>query len=253
MVTVAAVYNGVSNGIYISKRIGWCAVTTDGGGFTRAAGNGDGGGFIEDGQPDPWAEAWQTHVHDEDELIEGDVPPHIHTPGASWSVSVSLPLLLRHTDDADVIEMAEFRGLIMTMARALEAFKEQADLSEVPLPEAQFRVIAYNVDRMLAQALLTTVDKALVELGMDPPCQLQPVESSNIRSMGFVRREKAGAADFREKALMGWLYVAFTNGGLYRYSGVQESVMQQLINADSVGSAFAVLVKNAGYEFEQIV
>ena len=52
---------------------------------------------------------------------------------------------------------------------------------------------------------------------------------------------------------MGWLYVAFTNGGLYRYSGVQESVMQQLINADSVGSAFAVLVKNAGYEFEQIV
>ena len=218
-------------------------MTMDGGGLTRYEGNGDGGGFIEDG-PDPWAEAWQPHVHDEDELIDGDVPPHIHTPNASWSVSVSLPLLLRHDNDADVIEMAEFRGIVMTMARALEAFREQTDLSELSLAEAQFRVITYNVDRMLAQALLATLDKALVELGMDPACQLQPVESSNVRSMGFVRKEDEET---------GWLYIAFTNGGLYRYSDVPETVMQMLIEADSVGSAFAVLVKKANYEFEQIV
>ncbi len=217
-------------------------------GLANFEGNGD--GFIEDAG-DPWEEAWEPHMHDSDELIEGqELPPHIHTPDSTFSVALSLPLFLRHNDDASVVELAEFRGVVMTMAKSLEAFREEADLRELPLAQAQFRIIAYNMDRGLAQALIITVDKALAELGMNPPCQLQPVESSNVRSMGFVRT--AASDELPVEARLGYLYVAFTRGGLYQYSNVPESIMQELIDAESVGAAFAQLIKSADYEFVQV-
>src|SRR6185436_15236304 len=63
------------------------------------------------------------------------------------------------------------------------------------------------------------------------------VESGNINSIGY-----AG----------GTLEVEFKGGGTYRYSGVPAEVHQELVGADSVGSAFARLIKRGGYDFEKV-
>lgn len=61
-----------------------------------------------------------------------------------------------------------------------------------------------------------------------------PVSSSNIRSIGY---------DVDARALE----VEFLNGGLYRYSGVPQSVYAGLMSASSHGSYFDRYIKKANY------
>ncbi|MDO4267425.1 MAG: KTSC domain-containing protein [Eubacteriales bacterium] len=63
-----------------------------------------------------------------------------------------------------------------------------------------------------------------------------PVSSSNLRAVGYEN---------------GTLYVAFHHGGLYSYSGVPESVYNELLAASSKGSYFAAHIKNS-YRYAKI-
>lgn len=60
----------------------------------------------------------------------------------------------------------------------------------------------------------------------------QPVESSNIRSVGHDPEKNV-------------LEVEFTNGGLYQYADVPAKVHEELIGADSVGKYFGANVRNS--------
>lgn len=63
------------------------------------------------------------------------------------------------------------------------------------------------------------------------------VESSDVRSIGH-------HGDTLE--------VEFRNGAVYRYQGVPAEVHQELVGSESIGSAFARLIKRGGYAFERL-
>lgn len=60
-----------------------------------------------------------------------------------------------------------------------------------------------------------------------------PVESSNIKALGFQRTD-TGKGD---------LHVQFKSGDTYRYSGVTDEEMADLIQAKSIGSHHAKFIK----------
>lgn len=68
--------------------------------------------------------------------------------------------------------------------------------------------------------------------------RLEPVDSSVIASVGYDRS-------------LAVLEVEFTNGSRYRYYAVPASVHRALVSADSVGRAFARLVRDR-YPTERI-
>jgi hypothetical protein len=48
------------------------------------------------------------------------------------------------------------------------------------------------------------------------------------------------------------LKVRFANGKTYLYDGVPPTVVDQIQDADSTGSAFAKLVKKGGYSYSEL-
>lgn len=58
--------------------------------------------------------------------------------------------------------------------------------------------------------------------------ELKPVNSSNIAAVGYDG---------------GTMHVQFANGSLYKYEGVTEKDYADLMNADSIGSAFHFGIK----------
>lgn len=60
---------------------------------------------------------------------------------------------------------------------------------------------------------------------------LNPVESSNIAAIGY------NAATME-------LQVKFKTGAIYSYANVEQSIYDQIMNAESVGSTFNKLVKS---------
>lgn len=63
-----------------------------------------------------------------------------------------------------------------------------------------------------------------------------PVDSSNLSSVGY------------ENSI---LYVSFHHGGTYSYTGVPQSVYQNLLNASSKGKYFAANINNS-YPFKKL-
>ncbi len=49
----------------------------------------------------------------------------------------------------------------------------------------------------------------------------------------------------------GYLFVWFKTGAIYRYEGIDKSMMEELINAPSAGKLFADSIKN-DYPYERI-
>ncbi len=197
---------------------------------------------------DIWKDAWDAHTHPDLE----DEGRHVHAPDADWQVSFGMPMVMRHADNLDIIGLMEFRGVAMNMRAAMEAQKEGTDLQELEAPERQFTIIAYNSDVMMIDSLLAVVDQALMQHEINPPCQLQRVESSNVRSIGYVAIQAPGEVTPRT----GTLYVAFagskTSPGLYRYEDVPMEVVNELVDADSKGSAFNRLIK-MNYQYEKVI
>ena len=74
-----------------------------------------------------------------------------------------------------------------------------------------------------------------------------PVESSNVRSIGFVQVENEDGETERH----GYLYVAFHGGGLYRYSGFPVEEMDLFIESGSKGQFFQKRIRE-NYAFEKI-
>lgn len=72
--------------------------------------------------------------------------------------------------------------------------------------------------------------------------ELTPVQSSNIRAMGYEPDDENG----------GRLQVEFQNGRIYQYEGVEASVFEILMTSSSIGSAFTAFVKNAGYQYAEV-
>lgn len=72
------------------------------------------------------------------------------------------------------------------------------------------------------------------------PVQRISVVSSNLASVGYELHSRT-------------LEVQFKNGGIYRYSGVPESVYRGLMNASSKGGYLDAFVKKAGYPVARIV
>lgn len=196
-------------------------------------------------ETDIYDEHWNAHTHPEIE----DQGLHVHAPDADWSVSFGMPMVLRHDDDLDIIGLMEFRGVAMNMRAAMEAQKEQTDLQEMTLAERQFTIIAYNADVMMIDSLLAVVDQGLVQHGVNPPCQLQTVDSSNIRSFGFVVIQ----APDEPVPVSGVLYVAFSGGTLYRYEGVPIDTAQAFVEAPSKGTFFGAYIKTVGYNYTKVV
>ena len=68
----------------------------------------------------------------------------------------------------------------------------------------------------------------------------QTVKSSQIDRIGYDH----------ETSQLG---VVFKSGGEYIYNDVPVDVYRQLIDSDSLGSAFHLLIKKGGYEFEKTI
>ena len=66
-----------------------------------------------------------------------------------------------------------------------------------------------------------------------------PVVSSNLRSVGYDQATRT-------------LEIEFIKSGIYRFSGVPESVYVALMRADSHGSFFDHHIKDAGYPYQRI-
>jgi hypothetical protein len=73
---------------------------------------------------------------------------------------------------------------------------------------------------------------------------LHTVASSNVLAIGFNRVHEL---DDEHPANTGRLFILFRNGGLYQYSGVPLETAAKLLCAESIGSAFAKLVKAGGF------
>ncbi len=196
---------------------------------------------------DIYADAWRAHAHPEDGNGEEPIP-HVHAPGADWSVTFGIPMTMRHDDALDVIDLMEFRALVMGMVAVMTKQREELDLQNMELAKQQFAIIANAADMMLADSLVAVVDQALMSHGIDPPCQLQPVESSNIRSFGFVLVQAPEEIVPTE----GVLYIAFVGGGLYRYAEVPTEVAQAMVEVESRGKYFHEIIKG-NYEFVKVV
>ncbi len=63
-----------------------------------------------------------------------------------------------------------------------------------------------------------------------------PVSSSNLSAVGYEN---------------GTLYVSFNSGSMYSYSGVPESVYNNLMSASSKGSYFATYIRKS-YPYRRI-
>jgi hypothetical protein len=59
----------------------------------------------------------------------------------------------------------------------------------------------------------------------------QPVQSSNIKSVGYDSQNKT-------------LEVEFKSGGIFQYHNVNEDAHKNLLNADSIGSHFHKNIKS---------
>lgn len=66
----------------------------------------------------------------------------------------------------------------------------------------------------------------------------QPVESSNLKSVGFDAERQV-------------LEVEFLNGAIYQYDGVPPSVHTQLMSASSHGSYFSANIQNV-YPYRRV-
>jgi len=136
----------------------------------------------------------------------------------------------------------------MNMRAAMEAQKETTDLEAMAPAERQFTIIAYNGDVMLIDSLLAVIDQALITHEINPPCQLQKVDSSNIRGFGFVVIQPPD----QPVPISGTLYVAFNGGTLYRYDNVLIDTAQAFVEAPSKGEFFAAYIKS-NYEHTKVV
>lgn len=197
---------------------------------------------------DIYEDSWTAHTHEEITDPDGNVVPHVHAPESDWSVTFGIPMSFTHDDDLDVIELMEFRAMVMGMVARMEGQRTETDLRSRTVNEQQFAIIAYNADSILTQSLLAVIDQALLQQGVNPPCQLQPVDSSNIRSFGFVQVQEDG----EEVPANGTLYVAFHGGTLYSYEGVLADTVQAFIEAESKGEFFGAYIRNAGYSFTKL-
>ncbi|RLA84132.1 MAG: KTSC domain-containing protein [Epsilonproteobacteria bacterium] len=62
------------------------------------------------------------------------------------------------------------------------------------------------------------------------------VESSNLQAVGFDESQNV-------------LFVEFKHGGTYQYFGVDKSIFDGMLMADSKGKYFDQYVKRAGYSY----
>ena len=59
----------------------------------------------------------------------------------------------------------------------------------------------------------------------------QPVQSSNIASIGYDKESKT-------------LEIEFLNGGIYQYNDVSENIYKRLMSAESKGKFFITRIRN---------
>ncbi len=198
-----------------------------------------------------YEEAWVPHGHEE---FGEDAPFHVHGPEADWSVSFGMPMTMRHDDNPDIIGMMVFRGIVLNMRAAMEERRESTNLAAMGPQQQQFTVIAYNADVILTESLMAVIDQALAANGINPPCQLQEVESSNIQSIGFVMLEPE-SLNGQPPADPEWgqLYIAFHGGTLYRYDDVPLELAEDLVAADSKGGFFHAYLKDGEYAYEKVI
>lgn len=67
----------------------------------------------------------------------------------------------------------------------------------------------------------------------------EPVNSSSIKSIGY-------SIDDKE------LEVEFKTGDIYLYYNIPQLIYKQLMNADSIGSAFHFLIREGDYSYTKI-
>lgn len=67
-----------------------------------------------------------------------------------------------------------------------------------------------------------------------------PVQSGALRSVGYVLDERT-------------LEIEFTSGAIYRYFKVPDHLHIGLMTAESHGEFYASFIRNAGFDFEQVV
>lgn len=65
------------------------------------------------------------------------------------------------------------------------------------------------------------------------------VESSNLKSVGYDDTQQI-------------LYIEFKKSGTYQYFGVDKSVYEGLLFADSKGKYFDQMIKKAGYSYSKV-
>ena len=96
-------------------------------------------------------------------------------------------------------------------------------------------------EHLLGNLNVTEVDRYEVTLVDSGEIEMQPVQSSNVREVGFRVTEPG----------FGTLRVTFANGGTYEYAGVTQANYDALLTAPSVGQHLAAYVK-PHHEFQRI-
>jgi hypothetical protein len=191
-----------------------------------------------------YEQSWEAHDHGDES------PAHLHAVDADWSLGFQLQVNMVTEEKVDVVRLMEFRGLVMGMIERLENNKAHTSLSESSVNDQQFAILVYNIDAAFTDGLVNVIDKALIEQGVTPPCHLTKVDSSNIRSFGFVM---VVADKDDEVPDRGTLYVAFHGDTLYAYEDVPVHEVDGFIAAESKGAYFQSAIRNGGYKFKKVV
>lgn len=188
---------------------------------------------------------WEVHFHAADDGGQGY--GHIHAPGSAFSVALEIPIRMQFDIAGDVKEFMFFRGLVSNLLNAIDIQRAETNLDALPVWAQSFAIITAFADEHLMQGLLQVIDNALHEKGVVPPTSLIPLESSNIEGAGFAIEEGPEG----EIADEGVLFLAFRDGGVYRYEGVPMAVANDFWGAESQGKFFHAEIKGR-YDFSQV-
>ena len=195
-------------------------------------------------EPNPW----EPHFHENE---EGErTHRHVHAPGSKLSFAIEIPLQVFSEPDTPVTELMLFRAEVSRMRAQVEHLRDETNLEEHSPVEQSFMVLTVHADLSLFQGVTQAIDQILTQRGVTPPASLISLESSNIAAAGFVEPAQPVDASPADDPL-GVLYIAFHDGGLYRYADVPRSVAGGFYQAASHGQFFHANIKG-NYEFTRI-
>jgi len=104
--------------------------------------------------------------------------------------------------------------------------------------------ILYGKHYLIKDGVTYRIDNNTLEIDMTKTVitvdDLTKTESSNVSSVAYQEKDKT-------------VFITFSNGGLYKYEGVEKEDYETLRDAESVGRHLRAVFLKKGFEYEKLV